>query len=278
MPEWFFIMSMGLFGLLFGSFANVVVWRLPRGESVVRPGSHCPSCDTPLAWYDNIPLLSYALLRGRCRTCDAPISRRYPAVEAASGVLFVVAALLYGVSVQAVFSAVFLWGLLVLSLIDVAHFRLPNAIVGALAIVGLVGAILSQVLGVPVVPLIGMTASGPMAEPLVAALVGALAAGGLSFAFAEGYALLRKRQGFGMGDVKLLGVLGLFIGLYAFMALFIGSLLGSIYAIARARTTTRAGLGSAKLPFGAFLALGTFVCLLVGQPAWHWYLQGVGLS
>jgi leader peptidase (prepilin peptidase)/N-methyltransferase len=269
---------MGLFGLLFGSFANVVVWRLPRGESIVRPGSYCPSCDTPLAWYDNIPLLSYALLRGRCRACHAPISRRYPAVEAVSGGLFVVAGVLYGVSLQAVFAAVFLWGLLVLSLIDAAHFRLPNAIVGALAIVGLVGAILSQVLGVPVVPLIGMATSGPMAEPLVAALVGALAAGGLSFVFAEGYALLRKRRGFGMGDVKLLSVLGLFIGLYAFMALFIGSLLGSIYAIARARTTTRAGLGSAKLPFGAFLALGTFVCLLVGQPAWHWYLQGVGLS
>jgi len=276
-PEWFFILGMGLFGLLCGSFANVVVWRLPRGESVVQPGSHCPKCDAAVAWYDNIPLLSYAVLRGRCRSCGASISARYPLVEAASGALFIVAALLYGVGAQAVFAATLLWGLLVLSLIDLAHFRLPNALVAMLAAVGLVGAVLAQVFDVPLVPLMGMSARGPLSEPLVAALVGAAAAGGISFAVAEAYALLRKRQGFGMGDVKLLGVLGLFLGLYAFMALFVGSLAGSIYAIARARGTA-AGLPGTKLPFGAFLSLGTLVCLLVGQPVWTWYLQGVGLS
>ena len=277
MPEWLFIVSMGLFGLLFGSFANVIVWRLPRGESIVTPGSQCPACGAPIAWYDNVPLISYAVLRGRCRSCSVPISARYPIVEAASGLLFVAASILYGASLQAIFAAVLLWGLVVLGLIDIGHFRLPNAIVGGLAVVGLAGAILSQLWGVPIVPLIGMSAVGPMSEPLAAALVGGLAAGGLSFIFAESYARLRGRQGFGMGDVKLLGVLGLFLGLYAFMALFIGSLLGSIYAIARARTT-RTALGGTRLPFGAFLGLGTLVCLLVGQPAWHWYLQGVGLA
>jgi len=276
-PEWFFIASMGLFGLLFGSFANVVVWRLPRGESVVHPGSRCPSCGSPLAWYDNVPLISFALLRGRCRACGVPISARYPLVEAASGALFVLAALLYGPTVQAVFAAALLWGLLVLSLIDVGHFRLPNVIVGALALLGLIGAILAQLTGVPIVPLIGTASSGALSQPLPAALMGALAAGGLSFAFAEGYARLRGRQGFGMGDVKLLAVLGLFLGLYAFMALFVGSALGSIYAIVRTRAT-RTELAKTRLPFGAFLALGTLVCLLVAEPVWHWYLQGVGLS
>lgn len=277
MPEWFFIASMGLFGLLFGSFANVLVWRLPRTESVVRPGSRCPACGAALAWHDNIPLLSYAILRGHCRACRAPISARYPMVEAASGALFVVAAVLYGVTLQALFAAALLWGLLVLALIDIGHFRLPNTIVGGLAVIGLIGAVLAQITGVAIVPLIGTAASGAMSRPLVAALVGAVTAGGLSFAFAEGYARLRKRQGFGMGDVKLLAVLGLFLGLYAFMALFIGSALGSIYAIARARAT-HTGLSGTRLPFGAFLALGTLVCLLVAEPVWHWYLQGVGLS
>jgi len=95
-PEWYFSLSMALFGLLFGSFANVVSWRLPRGESLVRPGSHCPRCDAPIAWYDNIPVLSWLVLRGRCRQCSEPISARYPLVEAASGALFLLAALVWG--------------------------------------------------------------------------------------------------------------------------------------------------------------------------------------
>jgi len=157
-PEWYFSLSMALFGLLFGSFANVVIWRFPRGESVVRPGSHCPRCDAPIAWYDNIPVLAWLVLRGRCRQCSEPISARYPLVEAASGALFLLAALVWGPSARALFGAALFWFLLTLSLIDLEHMRLPNPLVGALALLGLVGVLLSQLLGQDVVPLVGIGA------------------------------------------------------------------------------------------------------------------------
>jgi leader peptidase (prepilin peptidase)/N-methyltransferase len=95
-PAWFPVLSFGLFGLLFGSFANVLIWRVPRGESIASPGSHCPGCDAPIAWYDNIPVVSWLVLRGRCRTCGTRIAFRYPLVELASGVLFVTAAIAFG--------------------------------------------------------------------------------------------------------------------------------------------------------------------------------------
>lgn len=275
--EWFFVVSMTLVGLLLGSFANVVIWRLPRGESVVTPGSHCTACGAPIAWYDNVPVASYLVLRGKCRSCGAAISVRYPLVEAASGVLFAVAAIGYGASARAVFAAVLFWGLAVLSLIDIEHYRLPNPLVAFLAVVGLAGAAASQVLGQPIVPLVGVAASGLLSEPLAAALAGAVAAGGFSLIVAEGYARLRHRQGFGMGDVKLLGVLGLFLGMYAFMALVVGSVIGSGYAVVRSLASGNR-LGKMRLPFGAFLAAGALVCVWVGEPVWHWYARVAGLS
>jgi leader peptidase (prepilin peptidase)/N-methyltransferase len=276
-PPWFFLMSLGLFGLLFGSFANVVIWRLPRGESISHPASHCPACDAPIAWYDNVPLVSYALLRGRCRACAATVPARYPLVEAASSALFVLAGVRFGVSVQAIAAAVFLWGLLALALIDLEHFRLPNPLVATLAVVGFVGAAAAQLLSVPLVPLIGVGATGPLAAPGVAAAAGALASGGLALLVAESYAVVRRRQGLGMGDVKLLGVLGLFLGLYAFMALVIASILGSVVVLLLARRDD-VPLGELKLPLGALLALGAAVAVFVGPGLWDWYLRLVGLA
>lgn len=277
MPEWFFIIAMGLFGLLFGSFANVVIWRLPRGESIASPGSHCPSCDTPIAWHDNVPVLSWLALRAKCRRCGARIPARYPAVEIASGIAFASAAWRFGVGLQAVAAALFLWGLLALSLIDIAHFRLPNPLVGALAVFGAVAAVASQLTGAPIVPLVGVTETGLLSHPVLAGLAGALAAGGTAFAVAEGYALVRKREGLGMGDVKLLGVLGLFLGLYGFMALALASMLGVLVVIALSRTS-EVPLGQTRIPFGALLAAGATIVVFAGPQLWGWYLGLVGLA
>jgi leader peptidase (prepilin peptidase)/N-methyltransferase len=217
---------LGLFGLLFGSFANVVIWRVPRGESVSSPGSHCPRCDTPIAWYDNIPVVSWLVLRARCRHCGEPISWRYPAVESAMGAAFAVAGWTFGLSVRGLLACVLLFMLLTLSLIDLDTRRLPNVLVAILAAAGLIGAVLAQVTAVPAAPLIGQADAGLLAQPLVAALLGALLGAGLSFAIALVYALARGRQGLGMGDVKLLGALGLFLGPYVLLAYLLGNVLG----------------------------------------------------
>lgn len=277
MNDSIFIALLTLLGLLLGSFGNVVIWRVPRGESVNSPGSHCPGCDAPIAWYHNIPVLSYVALGGRCRACGIRIPVRYPLVELVSAALFAFAALRFGAGAQAVFAAALLWGLLVLSIIDMEHYRLPNPIVGGLAIVGLAGAAAAQITGAPVLPLVGLASAGILSEPLAVAAVGALAAGGLSLAVAEFYERVRKQTGLGMGDVKLLAVFGLFMGFYSFMALVVGSLLGIVYAMLRP-VPEGASRATLRMPFGAFLAIGAIVTVLVGPAVWGWYLGVAGLG
>jgi len=273
-PSWYFSLSMALFGLLFGSFANVVTWRLPRGESVVRPGSHCPRCGASIAWYDNIPVLSWLVLRGRCRQCSEPISARYPLVEAASGALFLLAALVWGPSARALFGAALFWFLLTLSLIDLEHMRLPNSLVGALALLGLVGVLLSQLLGQDVVPLVGIGASGLTAQPLPAAALGVLLGAGLPAAIAFAYRLIRGRSGFGMGDVKLLGALGIFLGPYVLLTFFLASLLGALGGAILGRGRE---LSQRRIPFGPWLALGAVTTAVAGPALVSGYLHLVGI-
>jgi len=275
LPGWYFSLSLTLFGLLFGSFANVVIWRQPRGESIASPGSHCPGCNTPIAWYDNIPVVSWLVLRGRCRQCSEPISRRYPLVEAASGALFLVAALVWGPGVRAIFGAALFWFLLVLSMIDIDHMRLPNALVGALALVGLVGALLAQLLTWDAVPLVGIGARGLTAQPLVAAGIGVLLGAGLPAAIALAYRALRGTSGFGMGDIKLLGALGIFLGPYVLLNVFLSSLLGAVWGIVSRGSE---GLAQRRIPFGPWLAVGAVVTAVVGPLLVSWYLSLVGIS
>lgn len=272
-PGWYFSLSATLFGLLFGSFANVVIWRQPRGESIAHPGSHCPGCDTPIAWYDNIPVISWFVLRGRCRQCSEPISLRYPLVEATSGALFLIAALVWGPSVRALFGAALFWFLLVLSMIDIDHMRLPNALVSALALVGLLGALLSQLLGWQVVPLVGVGARGLTAQPLVAAGIGVLLGAGLPAAIALAYRAIRGTSGFGMGDVKLLGALGIFLGPYVLLNVFLSSLLGAVWGIA-SRGSER--LAQRRIPFGPWLAIGAVLTALFGETLWLAYRSIAG--
>jgi len=225
--------SLALFGLVFGSFANVVIWRLPRGESLSHPDSHCPVCETPIQWRDNVPVLSWLLLRGRCRACGVAISPRYPIVELMSGCLWVLAGWRFGFSAQTLFAVIFFYLLLILGWIDIDTMRLPNVLVGLLAIVGLIGAVFAQVTGVLAVPLIGL---GSMeSSPIVVAVLGALLASVPALALSLILGALLKRPALGMGDVKLLGVIGIFLGVYGLMTLFVGSVVGVVFALAAKR-------------------------------------------
>lgn len=237
-------------GLLVGSFLNVVAWRLPRGESLVAPGSHCSGCDAPVRPYDNVPVVSWLLLRGRCRDCRAPISIRYPLVEACSaGLAVAVVAARHGTHDLAL--GLTLIALLVpIALIDLDHRIIPNRLTALGAVAALAIGAATRPAGVP--------------EQLIA---GAAAGGFLLLA-----ALLRP-GGMGMGDVKLAGVLGLFLGRDVAVALLVALLAGSALGVAiMARRGTAEGRRTA-IPFGPFLALGGVVALLAGPPIVHWYLS-----
>ncbi|TDB38932.1 MAG: prepilin peptidase [Actinobacteria bacterium] len=272
-PIWFFLLSAGLFGLLFGSLANVIIWRVPRGESIIAPGSHCPSCESAIRWYDNIPVISWVILGARCRECGVRISARYPIVEAASGLLWLVAAATWGMSIQTLFGIGLFYLLLVLTLIDLDHMRLPNSIVAALGVIGVVGVTVAQVTGEPAVPL--FVGRGLLDTPLAYAVSGVLVGGGISVAMAGSYALIRKSAGLGMGDIKLLAVLGLYFGPYVLMVLMIASLLGAVVGVVALRR--QSGSARARIPFGPFLAAGALVVALWGPLVLDWYLRLAGV-
>jgi leader peptidase (prepilin peptidase) / N-methyltransferase len=241
-----------LLGAVVGSFLNVAAYRLPRRESLVRPGSHCPGCGTPIKPYDNIPVLGWFLLRGRCRHCREPISWRYPLVEALTAVL-AVAVVLGKHSAHDVVRGLVLVGILVpIALIDLDHRVIPNRITAPAAAVAIAIGLALKPAGVP--------------EQLIA---GAAAAGFL-LAFVLAYP-----RGMGMGDVKLAGVLGLFLGRSVAMALFVAVIVGTVVGAAvMARVGVERGRKTA-VPFGPFLAFGGVVALLAGAPILHWYLHGV---
>lgn len=262
----------GLFGLLFGSFGNVVIWRFPRGESLSHPGSHCPRCDKPIAWFDNIPLVSWLLLRGRCRACRVPISIRYPSVELLSGVLWALPVAVWGVTAKAGFAIVLFYLLLLLTFIDIDTQRLPNALVAIAGAAGLIGALWSQFSGESAVPLIG---SGVFGSPLLAALAGAVISAGAALLISGAYWLVRRAEGVGMGDIKLLVVIGLFLGAYGLMAFLIANLLGALGSVISLRGA-EGGMRS-RIPFGPYLAMATVITALAGEPLLAWYLGLVGM-
>lgn len=229
----FMYVALALFGLLFGSFANVLIWRIPRGESIVTPGSHCPSCDRPIRWHDNIPIVSWAVLGGRCRDCGAPISWRYPAVEAASATLWALAYWRFGFDPKLPLAIVFFYMLLVLSVIDIDTRRLPTPAVAVIACAGLVAAIASTVTGVPFGPLTEASASAAqwLQNPALYSALGFLLGGGTSVAIAMVYSLIRKADGLGFGDVRLLGAMGLVLGPLVLLAYALANILGVFFAV-----------------------------------------------
>ncbi len=240
----------GLFGALVGSFLNVVAFRLPRRESVVKPRSRCPSCGVPVRPYDNVPIVSWLLLRGRCRSCSQPISARYPLVEGATALLCAGAVLTHESPAAIALSVALMLILVPAALIDLEHRIIPNKLTAA-------GALLALAFG---------TALDPAGEP--GRLIAGAAAGGFLLAAALAYP-----GGMGMGDVKLAGVMGLFLGAAVAPALLIAMLTGVVGGVALAARRTRARrVGKTAVPFGPFLALGGIVAAFLGQPIVHWYL------
>lgn len=238
----------GVFGAMIGSFLNVVVYRLPRRESLVRPASHCRACGTAVKPYDNVPILSWLLLRGRCRNCSAPISKRYPLVEALAGLLCVGAVLAGGDAATVALNVTFILLLVPIALIDVEHRIIPNRLTA-------LGAILALALG---------TALDPSGEP--ERLIAGVAAGGALLAAALAYP-----GGMGMGDVKLAGVMGLFLGSAVAVGLLVALLAGALFgALLVARTGARVARKTA-VPFGPFLAFGSLFAVFAGDPLVNWY-------
>jgi leader peptidase (prepilin peptidase)/N-methyltransferase len=236
-------------GAIFGSFLNVVAYRLPRGESLSRPRSRCPQCQTPIKPYDNVPVLSWLALRGRCRTCRAPISARYPLVEAMTGLLCALVVIAKGPDEDALLGLALVLLLVPITLIDLDHRIIPNKLT-------LAGAVVAPAL-------LAITAPDAIPEHLIAGV----AAGGFFLLAALAYP-----RGMGMGDVKLAAVLGLFLGRAVGPAVFVALVAGTLVGAAViARKGAQEGRKTA-VPFGPFLALGGVVALFAGDAIVDWYL------
>ena len=251
MPTWLELLTITVFGLCIGSFLNVCAYRLPLGESVVHPRSRCTSCGRMLTWFDNLPVLSWVVLGGRCRTCKNPLSWMYPAVEIVTALVFVVTYLTYGFTLLSLVRVIFGCALIVLFVTDLQHKILPNVI----TLPGIV---------------IGFVCSIFLPPGWVSSLIGTLVGGGVLFAIAEVYYRVRGQEGLGMGDVKLLAMIGAFLGwklvlLTLVFASFTGSLAGGVLI-----ASGRGGMKYA-LPFGTFLAVGALLAATWGNPIADWY-------
>ncbi|HET6550001.1 MAG TPA: prepilin peptidase [Solirubrobacter sp.] len=240
----------GILGAIFGSFLNVVAYRLPRKESLLHPPSRCPECGTAIKPYDNVPVLGWLWLRGRCRACGAPISVRYPLIELVTGLLWAACVLRFGADSDVWLPLVFVTLLVPITLIDLDHHIIPNVLtaIGAIAAVALVLAFDS--------------------DAFVGHLIAAAAAGGFFLLAAFFYP-----AGMGMGDVKLAGVMGLFLGRAVAPAIFAALIAGTIVGAAViARYGAREGRKKG-IPFGPWLALGSLVGLFAGDALVDWYLD-----
>ena len=262
-----------LLGLIIGSFLNVCILRIPADKSIVLPASSCPKCGKAIAPYDNIPVLSWLILGGKCRNCKTKISAMYPAVELLTGLLFLACYFAFGFTVDALKWAVFSALLVVLTITDLRERMLPDEVnffgLGA----GLLFSLFSKPLDGTALWLANRWFEFPppqMALSLVDGALGAIAGSGLLWLVAEGYFRLRGREGMGLGDVKMMAAVGAFLGLKrTMMTVLAGSLLGSVIGICLISMTKKGR--DYELPFGTFLGAGALLVLFFGTPALHWY-------
>jgi leader peptidase (prepilin peptidase)/N-methyltransferase len=256
-------------GTFLGSFLNVCIYRVPNEISIVRPRSHCISCKTPLRFYDNIPVISFLLLRGRCKNCGAKISPRYLIVEVLSGIICVLLVWEFGITLRTFFYLIFLFCLIVVTFIDIEHMIIPNVITIPGIFMGIVYGVtrtdwgnltifLTEANAHPykIVSIIG-------SQPVFDSIFGAILGGGLLYLIALLYLRLRKREGMGMGDVKLLAMIGAFLGWKSIIYVtLISSVLGTIVGLVI--IVYKRGDIRYALPFGPFLSLAAALYLFIG--------------
>lgn len=253
-PPWFTSLMFFLLGAIFGSFANVVILRLPAGQSVVSPRSRCPKCEKAISWYDNIPILSWLALRGRCRTCSVSISWRYPLVEFLMAITFAGLYLYVGWSWTLLEYLIFAFGLIVVTFIDFDHMILPDVFTLSGIVIGLLGSVLNP------------------ERDFWPALGGVLMGGGFLWAVAYLYWVFRKREGMGGGDIKLLGWIGAVLGWSSIpFVILCSSIVGSVVGVLMALRKDE-GLAS-TIPFGPYLALAALVYIFGGDRLGEWYIS-----
>ncbi len=245
-----------IFGTIIGSFLNVVIYRLPRRGSILKPAfSFCPSCGTTIKWYDNIPIISYFLLKGRCRVCKSSISKRYPFVEFLTGVASVLSLWKTGLSIDYFFVFSFIAILIAITFIDLDFKIIPDEL-------NLFGFIL------------GLTYSFFRKDfTPVDAVLGAVVGAGILWLIAFAYEKLRGIEGLGFGDVKMMAFIGTYVGWFgSLFTIFFGSLIGTIVGLIFAYVSKAEDKGNFEIPFGPFLALGAAVYIFFGDVIKNWYL------
>ena len=252
LPPWIFTLIGLAYGLMVGSFANVCIARLPKKESVVSPASHCPNCNKPISAIDNIPVLSYVLLKGQCRNCKQKISMIYPTIELVTGLLTAAVFYKFGFSWECLIFAIVVPTLVIITMIDIEHQIIPNVITLPGIVFGL--------------------AAGSYLNGWADSVIGLALGGGLFWGLAEGYLRLRGRMGMGGGDIKYIAAAGALMGwVQVIFIIFIGALAGGVFG--------GIGMGVKKLdflsriPFGPFLALATLISIFFGDPIVNWYLN-----
>jgi leader peptidase (prepilin peptidase)/N-methyltransferase len=269
-----------LFGLCIGSFLNVCILRIPADKSIVLPASSCTKCGKAIAAYDNIPVLSWIFLGGKCRHCKTKISAMYPAVELLTGLLFLGCYVVFGPTVEALKWAVFAALLVVLTITDLRERILPDEVnffgLGA----GLLFSFFTKSLDGTALWLADRWfpfPPPPFALSFIDAVLGAMAGSGLLWLVAEGYFRLRGREGMGLGDVKMMAAVGAFLGLKrTMMTILLGSLLGSVIGILLIAISKKGR--DYELPFGTFLGAGALLVVFFGTPALHWYEALLGVK
>jgi leader peptidase (prepilin peptidase)/N-methyltransferase len=253
LPPLFVAGVFAAFGLVIGSFLNVCIYRLPLKQSIVWPASRCATCQRELSWYENVPVVAWLALGGRCRTCKARISAMYPVVELVTGALFAGAYLLYGVAPLTFVRIGFGCAMIVLFVIDLRHRILPNVI---------------TVTGIP----IGFALSLVLPPGWRESLIGLVIGGGVLWVIGEAYYRLRGIDGLGMGDVKMLAMIGAFLGWRLTLVTLIFASFSGALAGAALLASGRGGM-KAALPFGTFLAVGAGVAAVAGEQIFTWYLS-----
>ena len=280
LPLSFVLITTGVLGAIIGSFLNVVIHRLPEEQSIVFPNSHCPNCDAAIGWYDNLPLLSYMVLAGRCRACKQGISIRYPAVELLTGLLFVVVAWRDGLTIVLPFDLIFVSAMVALIFIDAEHMILPNAITYP----GMVFVLIARV----VIPLVsgephfddlelltrGILHGMPLwAASLIGAVIGGLIGGGSLWLMGWTWEKLRGIEAMGLGDVKMMFMVGAYLGWrLMILTIFLGALSGSVVGLLKMLYQGKLDMKE-MLPYGVFLGMGAIISLLVGSQIVTWYLS-----